>query len=282
MKKALTAAFLLIMVNLSFAQNDSLSSGPWVAEGVTGLNVSQIAFSNWTQGGENSLTWTIFGDFLVEYHAEPWVLANSLKVSYGKTKLGDEAFRVNDNELYNETVLTREIGWFVSPYVSNTIRTVLDKGYDYEKEPKEEIARFFDPGYVTQSIGFTYKKEEIIKSRLGIAFQEVFASYHADRYTDDPETLNEIEDFKFETGIESVTETKLTIDDNVMFKSKLRLFGRFEEIDVWDVRWDNTLTAQINEYVNVNLNVLTIYEKSQSPRTQVKEALQLGLTYKIF
>ncbi|MCW8953325.1 MAG: hypothetical protein OQK48_00110 [Sulfurimonas sp.] len=50
-------------------------------------------------------------------------------------------------------------------------------------------------------------------------------------------------------------------------------------MDVWDVRWDNSFVAKINDYLNVNLAVLLIYQKDQSVKTQVKEALQLGITY---
>ena len=67
----------------------------------------------------------------------------------------------------------------------------------------------------------------------------------------------------------------------MLLNTKLRLFTRFNMLDVWDVRWDNTITAKVNDFVNVNLNVLIIYEKSQSLRTQIKEALQLGFTYTI-
>jgi hypothetical protein len=61
-----------------------------------------------------------------------------------------------------------------------------------------------------------------------------------------------------------------------------RLFTRFNTLDVWAVRWDNTLTAKITRYVNVNLNVLLVYEKAQSAKTQFKEGLQLGFAYSIF
>jgi len=62
----------------------------------------------------------------------------------------------------------------------------------------------------------------------------------------------------------------------------LRLFGRFEDISVWDVRWDNTVTAKINDYFNVNINVLLIYDVDETLRTQLKEALQLGISYSLF
>ena len=114
-----------------------------------------------------------------------------------------------------------------------------------------------------------------------MAIQETFSSEkYLKKYTDDPATTK-IEKFKFETGLESVTEGNVEFAKNMLLNTKLRLFTRFNMLDVWDVRWDNTITAKVNDFVNVNLNVLIIYEKSQSLRTQIKEALQLGFTYTI-
>jgi hypothetical protein len=66
------------------------------------------------------------------------------------------------------------------------------------------------------------------------------------------------------------------------YKGYLRLFGRFEDMSVWDVRFDNTITAKINDYFNVNINVLLIYDVDETLRTQLKEALQLGISYSLF
>lgn len=263
-----------------FAQVDSADFGKWLPKGVAGLNASQIAFSNWTQGGENSITWTTFGKFGLSYETEEINFTNDLKLAFGRSKQGDQEYRTNNNEFYLENVLAYKIELQVDPYISNTTRTVLAKGYDYEQEPKVQIAKFFDPGYITQSIGFAYAKLKNINTRVGIAFQETITDKHP-RYSDDPETA-EVENFKFETGIESVTEANFSLQENLLYTTNLRLFGSFEELDVWDVRWDNTITAEINDYVNVNLNVLVIYEKTQSVKTQIKEALQLGLTYNLF
>ena len=267
--------FLLFCAISIQAQSDT----SWTPSGVAGVNLSQIALSNWTQGGEDALAFTIFGNFGLKYQSNPWTLTNNLKVAFGRTKLGDENFRTTDNELFLESVLSYDVNWDVKPFFSNTVRTVITNGFDYG-DPVVKISAFFDPGYITQALGFIYDKPEGFSTRLGLALQETFTSKFT-HYADDPET-SEIEKFKLETGIESVTEGEINLDDNLLFTSKLRLFGRFDQMDVWDVRWDNTLTAKVNEYVNVNLNVLVIYEKFQSPKTQLKEALQLGLSYNIF
>jgi len=183
-------------------------------------------------------------------------------------------------EFYLESILSYSFGWALDPYFSNTVRTVISKGFNYKKVPAEQTSQFFDPGYITQSIGFLYNKLPNVTTRLGVAFQETITSKFP-FYSDDPKTTK-LEKFKFDTGVESVTEALYNIEENVHFGSKLRLFSRFNELDVWDVRWDNIITAQISKYFNVNFNVLLIYEKKQSPKTQLKEALQLGITYTLF
>jgi hypothetical protein len=45
------------------------------------------------------------------------------------------------------------------------------------------------------------------------------------------------------------------------------------------IRSNTTLSAKVNKYVTVILNVQLINEKQITPRTQVKETLSLGLSY---
>ncbi|MFO7445540.1 MAG: DUF3078 domain-containing protein, partial [Ignavibacteriaceae bacterium] len=251
----------------------------WVPAATIGLNVSQIALSNWTQGGENSLTWTIIGTNGLKYLGPEWNFRTNFKAAYGRTKLGGSTYRTNDNELFLDLVVSKKVSLALDPYFSNTIRTAITTGYNYKVEPAERIADFFDPGYITQAIGFTYDKLAGFKTRFGFAVKETFTNRYRE-YSDDPDTP-ELEAFKIETGLESATNLDIEFLEDMFLKTSLRLFSSFEHLDVWDVRWDNSLIARVNKFINVNLSVLVIYEKKQSFRTQVKESLQLGLTYTI-
>ncbi|MEJ5306049.1 MAG: DUF3078 domain-containing protein [Ignavibacteria bacterium] len=245
-----------------------------------GINISQIAFTNWAQGGENSFTWTLLGNLIVSTKSEKWTTKNTFKFAFGRTKLGTQDFRTNDNEFFIETVISKNIGWAVDPFISNSIRSPITTGYSYKTKTPERIADFFDPGYVTQTLGFTYDKVKGIKTRLGIALQEVFTNRQR-KFSDNPATKDKVEAFKLETGIESVTSSEFKLMENINYKGSLRLFSRFENMKYWDVRWDNLIVAKVNDYINVNLNVLVVYERKQTLRTQVKEAIQLGLIYNL-
>ena len=279
MKVVLSAiiAILFIFIQSNFAQTDSIKLNTWTPAAVVGLNISQVALSNWTQGGDNAVAISFAGIGGLKYYTDSWKFKNNLKLAYGRTKLGSQDFRTTDNEWYLESVLIYNIGWAVDPFISNSVRSAIGTGYDYSQDPSVAIAGFFDPGYVTQSIGFTYDKFENFSTRLGIAVQETFTNKHI-QYADDPATAK-IEKTKVETGLESVTTAEFSLQQNLLYSSNLRLFTRFDTMDVWDVRWDNAFIAKINDYLNVNLAVLLIYQKDQSLKTQVKEALQLGFTY---
>ena len=277
------ALILLLSTSIMAAdETEEKKDTLWTPKGVIGLNLSQVSFQNWSQGGESSIAFTFLSKFGINYIGDPWNWRNLLKFSYGRTKLGSEQFKTNDNEIFFESTLIHHLGWNISPYAGITARTAVTKGFDYNKEPAIQIVDFFDPFYLTEGVGFAYDKIENFTTRIGIGFKQTFADKFNSKYTDDPETPNVIESFKNETGIESVTEYKIQFLENMIYSTYLRLFGRFEDIGVWDVRWDNIIVAKINKYFNVNFNVLLIYDVDETLRTQLKEALQLGISYTLF
>lgn len=277
----LKSALILLLVSCSIlAQEKDSTLNKWIPSAVVGFNISQLALSNWSQGGENSLTWTLTGDLSYNYKGEDFEFKNNLKLAYGRTKLGSEEYKTNNNDFYLESVISKNVGWAVSPYFSNTVRTSITVGYDYNTTPKTEIVNFFDPGYVTQSLGFYYEPNKKFNTRLGLAIEEVFTRNNT-QYADDLTTAN-IEKTKVDAGLESVTSVEQEIAENLLLKSKLRLFTRFNSIDVWDVRWDNTIVAKINDFMNVNFTFLLVYQEDQSLKVQIKQGLQIGFLYRIF
>jgi len=279
MKRALLLLILVFTAALLSAQVDTSLKFGWTPRGTVALNLSQISFSNWTQGGEDAVAFAGLGNFGVLYHSKKWDLYNSLKLAYGKSKTSG-SFKTTDNELRLNSILIRHLGWVVNPYFSNEVRSSISNGYDYSVSPEIQTAAFFDPGYITQSLGFIYSKKNF-STRLGVGLQEVITNEFT-KYSDDPDTPDKIEKFKLETGIESVTEANVDLMQNILYSSRLRLFSRFNTLDVWDVNWDNIITAKVNDYINVNLGVNIIYEKKASFKTQIKEALQVGFSYVIF
>ena len=281
MKNSLSFLFLFLSIGLLNGKDIDSTLNKWKPSLITSLNVSQVAFDNWTKGGESALSYTFKIDWGMNYKATTWSFKNQFKGALGHSKTGSAEPNITANSLYNESVL-KGFGFIFKPYISNLIRTPITNGFDYKKTPKEHIVALFDPGYVTQSIGLAYKRTDIFQSRLGFALEESFADKFASRYTDDSKTLNEVETFKFESGIESITDVKYEVFENILYKGKLRLFSGFDRLDVWDVAWDNSLTAKVNSWLNVNVTYLLIHKTSESLKTQAKEGIQIGVIYSFF
>ena len=108
MKVKFTILFisLIFLSRINFAQEDSVKLYSWTPLAVVGINLSQVALSNWSQGGENALAVSFLGTGGLKYYTESWKFRNDLKLAYGRTKLGDQDYRTTDNELYLESVLS--------------------------------------------------------------------------------------------------------------------------------------------------------------------------------
>lgn len=280
MKKFILLFIFIISFSILYAQpqTDTTFKNGWTPKGIISINLSQIAFENWTQGGENAMSFSSIANLGLFYKTKGWFNSNKLKVAYGRSKSSERYF-TTDNELRLENVIIREFGWKINPYFSNEVRTGLANGFDYKVSPEQQISAFFDPGYISQSLGFIYS-QKVFQTRLGIGLQETFTNKY-NQYTDD-ETTTSIEKFKIDTGIESVSEANYEFMKNMIYTGRLRLFSRFNSLGVWDVNWDNIITAKVNDYINVNFNFNLIYQKDQSVKTQIKEALQLGFSYVLF
>ena len=282
--KNVLVVFLLLISAMNLYAQDSVAVKKdtlWVPKGVASLNLSQVALSNWSQGGESSVAFTFMALMGLDYIGDPWKWKNGLKFAYGRTKFGDDDYRTNENEIFFESTLIHQLNWAVSPYAGITAQTAVTDGFNYDSIPAYQVAAFGDPFYLTEAIGFIYDRIPNFSTRLGVGLKQTWADKFAFQYTDDDGTP-ELETFKNESGIESVTEYRWGFMENMEYYVYLRLFGTFDDISVWDVRWDNVITAKVNDYINVNFNFLLIYDEEQSLKRQIKEALQLGISYAFF
>lgn len=245
-----------------------------------GANVTQVTFKDWASGGENSLAYALLLAGASIDNSETFQWGNSYKFSFGQARLGNEGVRKTDDEIYFESLLIYKLNSTVNPYASATMRTQFAKGFTYDDTGKgTAISKFFDPAYLTQSVGMIYLPTPELKTRLGLALREMVTSTFT-QYTDDP-TTPEIEKTRVEGGFESVTEGAWSIAENMTYATRLELFDPAKHMDRMYVRSDNTLTAKVNKLLNVSLTVQVINDVNMSPRTQFKEVLAIGFNFAI-
>jgi hypothetical protein len=247
----------------------------WSHGVVTGANLTQVSFTNWTQGGENALSYTLWmnGNSVQNMESTNW--SNTLKLAFGQTRLGIQGVRKTDDEIYFETLLIYKYGLVVNPYAAATARTQFARGYKYDAQGNATaVSKFLDPGFFTQSVGAAYTPIAGLRTRLGAALREVVTSEYSALYAGGEKT-------KVWGGLESVTDADLKIAENMLLTSRLELFAPFKTLDQVYVRFDNSIAAKVNDYISVSFNVQLINDVTVTRRTQVKEVLAIGLSYQL-
>jgi hypothetical protein len=259
-------------------QQDTTKPFGWTHNLVAGVNLTQVSFKDWVQGGENALAYTVWlnGSSVQDLEMTNW--ANTYKLAFGQTRLGTQGLKKTNDEIYFESLLIYKLWTQINPYLSATLRTQFASGFTYDDKGNEtEVSKFFDPGYLTQSAGAAYKPLPELTTRIGAALREVVASSFP-QYADDPATP-EIEKTKVEGGIESVTDLEWKFAENMLLTSRLELFAPFKALDEIITRNDNTISAKVNKYVTVSFNVQLINDITVTRRTQIKQVLALGVSY---
>ncbi len=278
MKRSFMLLFIILFSTTLFAQNQKPAS-PWKNELSIGIGLGQVSYSNWTRGGEEQLSWTfnLLGSSIYEGKVFKWT--NALKINYGQNKTGNSINKVTQNDLLFNSMLSYKSGWVFDYFAGLNLITQIAPGYNYDLAGNPQVNTFFDPADITESAGLVYSKGDNFKTQLGVALHQVVANtYYAK--TDDP-TTTDIEKFIFETGIESITTFRWDFMQNAFWETYLRFFSAFDRLDTWDVRWDNTITGKVNSLINVNLTWTVIYDVRETLKTQVKEALQVGISYRL-
>lgn len=253
----------------------------WKNSLVAGLTLTQVAYRDWVQGGDNALSWTFSADgkSTMDQPVTKW--SSSYKFALGQARLGSQGLRKTDDRIELESVLLYKAGILVDPYAGASLKTQFAKGYMYDAAGNgTEVSQFFDPAYLTQSAGVAYQPIKEAKTRLGLGLREVITN-NFNQYADDPAT-KEVEKTLVEGGLESVTNLDWPIDENLLLTSQLEVFAAFKKLDNPVVRSITSLTAKVSKYVVAILTVQTIKEPQVSSKTQIKETIALGLSYTIF
>ncbi len=294
---------LLALLSLNFlvAQEEE-SPKKWNRSGDIGLNFSQSHLSNWAAGGDNALNWQGIFNYTANYAFEKNKWDNNISLALGYSHLGDaKAIKTDDkielNSLYGYKATEK---LFYS--LAFSFKTQFADGFDYKTDSTNRISGLFAPAYITLGLGMEYVPNELfsvnfapVTSRLTIVNDQELAD--AGAFGVDPAEYDgngvKIADGKtsrLELGTKISAKLDIKIAENVSFNSKLELFSDYlHSPENIDVDWQNLITMKVNSWLNANISAHLIYDDdimitdkdgNTGPRTQFKEVLSLGLSYK--
>ncbi len=297
MKKTLLL-ILVIAGNGGYSQNDTIKN--WALKGKASLNFSQSYFSNWTAGGENSLTavakYTMDANYSKGRHS--WT--NWFDIAYGYNMIGkSKAMKTEDKiEVLSSYNYDLRKNWALSAVLS--FKSQFAKGYDYGKDSTNNISGFMSPAYIDLGPGITYKPSNhftanfspitprwIVVMDQNLANQGAFGLKPADTLNGDVQNAKQV---KSAFGAKLLMVLSYEVAKNVNLATKLELFSDYlDKPQNIDVNWQVLVELKVNSWLNVNLSTELIYDDDVilkdandiplGPRTQFKQLLMLGIGY---
>lgn len=316
MKKLLsTFALIAILGNISAQiteaeeilkkQNKDSLDG-WKTGGIISLNLTQVSLTNWSAGGENSLSVNGLLNVFANLKKGNSTWDNSLDLAYGILQQGKASARKTDDKIdftskYGQKAFSN---WYYAGLVN--FKSQFSAGYNYPDD-STKISDFLAPGYLLGAIGMDYKPSEVFTLFISpITMKMTFVNdqnlANAGAYGVDPA---EYDDFGVMTkkGLTSRSEfggylralLKKTIMKNINLQTKLELFSSYsEEPTHVDVNWEVLIAMKVNKYISATISTQLIYDHdidiaidtngdhiidAVGPRVQFKEILGIGLSY---
>jgi len=268
-------------VNSAIIVSDTLRG--WDYNWVGGLNGSQAAYRNWSQGGVNTISVTASSVFNLRYRMNKFAYALTTNLKYGKARLeGEDTRKTDDRIAVNNkfSYLFEDERW--SAFGNINFSTQFDEGFDYNVPEGDEpilISKFFAPAYFTQIAGIAFTPVEYFTAEAGLALKETIVSDVAlsERYGLDPG-----EKFRFEPGYSTALNFEKTILSNVKLISVVETFTNLQRnVRSTDVVFSNEVIGKINNYLNMSFQFVMIYDDDFSTKAQIKQVLSVGLSYSI-
>ena len=281
--------------------------------GSYGLNVNQLALSNWAAGGESSFSGKAFADFTLIDRKKSFEQKLTGAFAFGFSRYTDKRIEKSDDkiDLAYYLSLNSKTQWNVTAVA--TFNTQFAKGYKYPND-STVISTFFAPAYLTVSAGYSYKTKndrfQIFMSPLAGKVTFVLNQDLADQgafgvrkgYYDQDSIWVPGENIAPALGVNVITNYKQPIGKNITYTTMLNVFYNYlERRDDdrlrLDVNWENTINFTITKYISTILFVhlkydhnttFPVYEEidgvqtvvGNKPKLQFKESLGIAFVHK--
>ena len=287
MKSTALGAVLCAMVLLSGSAFAQEADTTWTKSLVGRLSGAQAGFSNWAEGGVNTVALTVGLDGKAVKKTDTWTNSNELRFSFGLVRQDTLDFRKAEDLIRLRTSLKYTAGEgalaTLQPTMAAGLRTQFAPGLNFEKDPlgtgrelPVKVSDFFSPASITQTIGLTWDPNPWLTQRVGIAAKETIVLIEELRPL---YGVSMDKTFRAELGIEAYTDFEKQLAENVQYKSTLGLFAAFGSQDAPDLIWENAIAMKVNSLLNVNFEWTLLYDKDVATDIQAKEVFSVGFSY---
>ena len=281
--------------------------------GSYGLNINQLALSNWAAGGENSATGKAFANFILLDKKKAFEQKLTGSFAFGLSRFGDKRIEKSDDRIdltYSLSLNSRQRFKFSAVA---TFNTQFADGYKYPND-STRISGFFAPAYLTLSIGPTFKSKnenfQIFLSPLAGKVTFVMIQDLADQgsfgvkkgYYDAENQWIPGENIAAAVGVNAIINYKQPIGKSITYTTMLNAFYNYTEKRDdnrlrLDINWENNVNFVITKFLSTVLFVHLKYDHNTTfavyetingeeavidnvPKLQLKESLGIAFVHK--
>lgn len=253
----------------------------WSVNWVGSLHGSQASYSNWSQGGVNSVSGTASTYFNAQFRKNRFSYALATNLRYGRAHLANEGGRKTDDRIaLNNKVSYRFKNGRWNTFGNVNVNTQFDQGFDYSDPSNPKlISSFMSPAYISQVVGIGYVPTDYFTADAGIGLKETIVK------NDSLTTLYSLapgNNFRLEPGYSIRLGFEKNVLKNVKMQSHILTFTNVNRaIRHTDVTFVNEIVGKINSYLNMTFNFEAVYNDNFSKKLQIKEVLSAGLSFTI-
>ena len=274
-----------------FSQSNDIPE-KWKNSGNALFLINQSSFSNWTSGGQSSVSGTLKIDYNFNYLDNGWDWDTKVISNFGLNKIsGSDFLKKTDDRIEINSVLGKKFNndiigrWSYSSFFN--FQTQFAKGYRFGKDAngnpnRTEKSRFFSPATVQLGVGMYWKKSKDLWVNVAPMTGKLILVNR--RFT---ENLSENQTYfgvkkggnsRFELGASVRSYYKSEIFENVTMENRLSLYSDYLDRPQ-NIDFDCTFNfiMKVNQYVSTNLIFQFVYDDNEIKRVQVREVLGVGL-----
>ncbi len=259
----------------------------WYIAGNNSLQFNQAAFSNWVAGGVNSYALTANVDYEFNLTTGRHIWDNRILLNYGVLRNEGEDYR-KSNDVID---LTSSYGYeFIRHFylaAATNFKTQFSEGLDYTIQDSitgdyKKISNFMAPAYWSMGIGVDYKPNENLQINFHpLTSRFTFVMDDDLQYAGNFGLKEDGNSYFYEFGAYLGARYKINFLKNFSYDNRLGIYSNYLDSPFnMDIAYQGVLDMKINSFLSAQATINLFYDENQIQRTQVKQTLGVGLSYK--
>jgi len=290
MKNLIFIFFMLPL--LANAQTDADTVKYWDNKITPSLNFNQVSLTNWSAGGDNSISGSAYFKGVFKYKKNKTSWDNLIDLGYGMSKQGDQKFYKTEDKLNLASMIGIQAGegkWYYTGMFD--LKTTFASGYNDPLTRDKLLSKFMAPGFINLSVGMNYKPNDNfmiylspLSTKMTVVADDSLANAGAFGVTPGDK-------FRAEYGAKvEVLAKKDNIVKNIGVSTRLGLFSNLtHKPQNVDVNWDFNLNFKVNDWLAATFTLNMIFDDDikyvepdgavRGARVQLKQLFGFGLNY---